>query len=164
MNFLDIVIVLVILFFAGKGLLRGLVNEASSLAGLVLGGWLAYRYYPVLSTPLNKIIHLPEHIAAFLAFMLLLFTAGFVAHIAGNMITTALQVVMLGSLNRVGGILLGAAEGVLLLSMLFAIGSADIMPERVKKKIQTTESARMFAQIGDRILIVWRSRTVRHDP
>ena len=164
MNLLDIVIVLVLLFFAVKGLLRGLVNETSSLAGLVLGGWLAYRYYPILSTPLNKILHLPEHVAAFLAFMLLLFTAGFVAHIVGNIVTTALQVVMLGSLNRLGGVLIGIAEGVLLLSMLCSIGSADMMPAKVKRKIQMTESTRMFAKIGDKILVAWRGRTDNHDP
>ncbi|NVN90465.1 MAG: CvpA family protein [Desulfuromonadales bacterium] len=158
MNLFDIIILVVLSFFALKGLLRGLVNEASSLAGLVLGGWLAYRYYPTLSTPLKNILHIPEHIAAFLAFMLLLMLSGLVAHILGNIITTALRVVMLGSLNRLGGVVIGVAEGALLLSMLFCIGTADFMPLKLKQKIRLTESANMFAKIGDTILVTWRGR------
>lgn len=158
MNHFDIVILIVLLLFAIKGLLRGLVNEVSSLTGLILGGWLAYRYYPTLSIPIKKILHLPEHIAAFLAFMLLLVLAGLIAHILGNIITTALRAVMLGSLNRLGGVVIGVVEGALLLSMLFCIGSADFMPMKLKQKIQMTESANMFAKIGDRILVTWRGR------
>lgn len=158
MNLLDIIILLVLLFFALKGLLRGLVNEVSSLAGLLLGGWLAYRYYPNLSVPLRSILHVPEHIAAFLAFMLLLMLTGFIAHILGNIVTTALHVVMLGGLNRVGGVVVGVAEGMLLLSMLFCIGTADFMPLKLKQKIQMTESANMFAKFGDKLLLTWRGR------
>lgn len=158
MNLFDIIILIVLLVFAVKGSLRGLVNEVSSLAGLIVGGWLAYHYYPILSIPIIKILHLPEHIAAFLTFMLLLMLAGFIAHILGNIITTALRVVMLGSLNRLGGLVIGAAEGALLLSMLFCIGTADFMPMKIKQKIRMSGSATMFAEIGDRILVAWRGK------
>lgn len=156
MNLFDIFILVVLAFFALKGLLRGLVNEASSLAGLVLGVWLAYRYYPIFSTPLKNILHIPEHVAALLAFMILLMLIGFVAHILGNIITTALSVVMLGGLNRLGGVVIGMVEGALLLSILFSIGTTGFMPMKLKQKIQTTASADMFAKIGDRILVTWR--------
>ena len=159
MNLFDIIILVTLLFFALKGLMRGLVNEASSLAGLILGGWLAYRYYPHLSIPIRNILHVPEHVASFLAFMLLLMLTGFVAHIIGNIITTALRVVMLGSLNRLGGVVIGVAEGALLLSLLFCIGTADFMPLKLKLKIRSSESATMFATLGDRILVTWRGRT-----
>jgi membrane protein required for colicin V production len=162
MNLFDIIILMTLLFFALKGLLRGFVNEASSLAGLILGGWFAYRYYPTLSIPIRNILHVPEHVAAFLAFMLLLILTGFIAHILGNLVTTALRVVMLGSLNRLGGVVIGAAEGALLLSLLFCIGTADFMPLKLKQKIRTSESANMFATLGDRILVTWRGRSGSH--
>src|SRR5690242_14085645 len=106
MNLIDIIILAVLVFFALKGMLRGLVNEASSLAGLILGSWLAYRYYPLLSEPIRNILHIPAHVSAFLAFILLLMLTGIIAHILGNIITTAVRVVMLGSINRLGGILI----------------------------------------------------------
>ncbi|MBT1071230.1 CvpA family protein [Pelotalea chapellei] len=159
MSLPDILILMTLLFFAIKGLTRGLINETASLAALILGGWLAYRYYPAFSIPLRNILHIPAHAAAFLAFMLLLMLTGFIAHVLGNIITTALRVIMLGTLNRVGGLLIGAAEGALLLSMLFCIGTADFMPGIMKQKIHSNQSAAMFAQLGDQMLSVWRGKT-----
>lgn len=161
MNLLDIIILVVLIFFALKGMIRGLVNEASSLTGLILGGWLAYHYYSAVSAPIRTILHVPVHVASFLAFMLLLLLTGIIAHIAGNIITTALKLVMLGSLNRLGGILIGAAEGALLLSLLFSTATAGFMPEQLKLKVRTTESANLFALTGDRILSIWRNRSIK---
>jgi membrane protein required for colicin V production len=160
MNLFNIIILAVLIFFALKGFARGLVNEAASLTSLLLGGWLAYRYYPLLSVPIRTTLHTPAHVSSFLAFMLLLLVTGIVAHIAGNIITTALKLVMLGSLNRLGGILIGAAEGALLLSLLFSTATAGFMPEQLKLKIRASESANLFAVTGDRILSVWRSNSV----
>jgi membrane protein required for colicin V production len=160
MNLFDIIILAVLIFFALKGLTRGLVNETASLTGLILGGWLAYRYYPLLSTPIRTVLHLPVHVSSFLAFILLLLATGIIAHIAGNVLTAALKLVMLGSLNRLGGILIGATEGALLLSLLFSTATAGFMPEKVKQKIRASESANLFAITGDRILSIWRSKSV----
>jgi len=156
MNLFDIFILIVLAFFALKGLLRGLVNEASSLVGLVLGVWIAYRYYPIISVPIKKSLHIPEHFAAFLAFMMLLALAGVLAHLFGNFVTKALSLVMLGGLNRIGGILFGVAEGVLLLSVFFSICTADFMSQQFSEKIRSSVAADMFAHMGDGILSMWR--------
>ena len=160
MNLCDIIILAVLIFFALKGLTRGLVNEAASLTGLVLGGWLAYHYYPALSAPIRTALHLPAHVSSFLAFVLLLLVTGIVAHIAGNVITAALKMVMLGSLNRLGGILIGSIEGALLLCLLFSTATAGFIPEGLKQKIRSSQSANLCALTGDRILSVWRSTAV----
>ncbi|GFE62700.1 CvpA family protein [Geobacter sp. AOG2] len=157
MNAFNIIILAVLLFFALKGLARGLVNEASSLIGLILGAWLAYHFYPAVSQPIRGITHLPVQICAFLAFILILLITGIVIHIVGNIVTTALRLVMLGGLNRIGGLLIGAAEGVLLLSLLFSTATAGFMPEKLKTRIRNTESANLLAQTGDKILSHWRS-------
>jgi membrane protein required for colicin V production len=159
MNLFDIIILAVLILFALKGLARGLVNETSSLTGLILGGWVAYRFYPALSVPIRTALHLPAHVSAFLAFMLLLLATGIVTHIAGNILTAALKLVMLGSINRLGGILIGTAEGALLLCMLFSTATAGFMPDSLKQKVRASQSANLFAVTGDHILSVWRSST-----
>jgi membrane protein required for colicin V production len=156
MNLLDIIILAVLFLFALKGVVRGLINEAASLTGLILGGWLAYHFYPALATPIRTALHVPAHVSAFLAFMILLLTTGIVAHIAGNILTAALKLIMLGSLNRLGGLLIGAAEGALLLCMLFSTATGSFMPESVRQKVRSSESANFFAVTGDSILSVWR--------
>jgi membrane protein required for colicin V production len=161
MNFVDIIIISVLCFFAVKGVVRGLVNEASSMAGLLVGGWLAYRFYPLLAVPLKSALHLPAHLCSFLAFIIILLTSGISAHIIGNVITAALRLVMLGSLNRIGGLLIGCTEGALLLCMVCSIAASGFMPEQIRSKIRTTESANMLALTGDRFLSEWRDANGR---
>ena len=156
MNFIDIIILSVLCLFAVKGLIRGLVNEASSMAGLLAGGWMAYRFHPLLAVPIKSALHLPAHLASFLAFIIILLFTGICAHIIGNIITAALRLVMLGSLNRLGGLLIGVAEGSLLLCMFFSIAASGFMPEQIRNKIRATESANLLAQTGDRFLSEWR--------
>ena len=159
MHLIDMTILAVLFFFALKGALRGLVNEVSSLVGLLAGGWLAYRFYSVLAVPIRVSLHIPAYISSFLAFMLILMTIGIIAHILGNIITTALRIVMLGSFNRIGGLLLGAAEGAMLLCLLFSVGTVKFMPENLKKVIYSSESATMFVGAGDKMLSVWRGKS-----
>jgi membrane protein required for colicin V production len=147
---------LVLCFFAIKGFVRGLVNEASSLAGLLIGGWLAFKFHFLLAAPIKSALHLPAHLSSFLAFIIILLITGICAHIIGNVTTAALRLVLLGSLNRLGGILIGVVEGSLLLCMVFSIASSGFMPEQIRHKISTTESAHLLAQTGDQFLAEWR--------
>ena len=157
MNIFDIIILIVLCFFAVKGLLRGFVNEASSLAGLLAGGWLAYRFHPLLAVPIKSALHLPQHLSSFLAFIIILLITGIFAHIVGNIVTAALRLVMMGSLNRLGGLLIGFAEGAILLCLLFSIAVSGFMPEQIRNKVRSSESANMLAQTGDRFLSDWRN-------
>jgi membrane protein required for colicin V production len=158
MNLIDAIILIVLICFALKGFARGLVNEASSLAGLILGGWAAYIYYPDLAILIQNWLHLSKLISSFVAFMLLLFLIGFIAHIIGNIVTAALRVVMLGTLNRLGGIMIGAVEGALILCLLFSVGTSEFMPLKVKSKIRESGTASMFAEMGGHILQLWRAK------
>jgi membrane protein required for colicin V production len=85
----------------------------------------------------------------------LLFT-GICAHIIGNVLTAALRLVMLGGLNRLGGLLIGVFEGALLLCMVFSVATSGFMPEHIRNKVRSTESANALAQTGDRFLSEWR--------
>ena len=152
MNLFDIIIFSILCFFAVKGLVRGLVNEASSLGGLLIGGWLAYRLHPLLAVPLKSALHLPAHLSSFLAFIIILLITGICAHIIGNVVTAALRLVMLGTLNRLGGLLIGVVEGSLMLCLIFSIATSGFMPEKIRSKIRATESANTLAQTGDSLL------------
>jgi uncharacterized membrane protein required for colicin V production len=157
MSLIDIIILSVLCFFAVKGLIRGLVNEASSLAGLLAGGWLAYRFHPLLAAPIKSALHLPAHLSSFFAFIIILLISGICAHIIGNILTTAMRLVLLGCVNRFGGLLIGIAEGSFLLCMIFSIAASSFMPEQIRNKIHTTETANLLAQTGDRFLSEWRN-------
>lgn len=156
MSLINIIILSVLCLFAVKGLVRGLVNEASSLSGLLIGGWLAYRFHPLLAAPIKSTLHLPALLSSFLAFIIILLLTGICAHIIGNLATAALRLVMLGSLNRLGGLLIGITEGALLLCMVFSVASSSFMPEQLRRSIRASELANKLAQTGDHFLSEWR--------
>ncbi len=157
MNLLDLLILTVLGFFAIKGVYRGLVNEAASLTALVAGGWLAYRFHPLLAAPIRDLLHMPVHLCSFMAFVIILLVTGISAQILGGIVTAALRLVMLGSLNRLGGLVIGFIEGVLLLCMVFSIASSSYMPEKFREKIHNSESARFLAETGSHFLSEVRS-------
>lgn len=57
MNLLDVVIVVVMVFLIVRGVMRGFVGEVASLAGILLGIWLAIRYMDPVTGLLKP--HLP---------------------------------------------------------------------------------------------------------
>jgi membrane protein required for colicin V production len=112
----------------------------------------AYRFHPLLAAPLKSALHLPANVSSFLAFIIILLLTGICAHIIGNVVTAALRLVMLGSLNRLGGLLIGTAEGALLLCLVFSVATSGFMPETIRNKIRATESANTLAHTGDYLL------------
>lgn len=157
MNLVDLIVLAVLAFFSLKGMMRGLINEVSSLAGLLLGVFFAYSYYTSLAVPLQKILHLPIYIAFFLSFLLILILVGIIAHLAGNLITTALKFAMLGSVNRLGGIFIGFVEGCLLLSMTLNAFTADFMPESLKRSVRSSTTGILLATTGENIVSLWHN-------
>jgi membrane protein required for colicin V production len=113
MNWLDIVIIVSLVGGLIGGLISGLIRSLLSLAGLVLGIYLAGRYYPAVADHLT-FIHSQSgaHIAAFalifLAVILLFAILGFILRHLASAIT-------LGWLDR----LLGGILGVLIAGVVW---------------------------------------------
>jgi membrane protein required for colicin V production len=58
MNILDYIILVPLLYLTIKGIIRGLIREVASLAGIVLGIWLGNIYQPEVTGILSR--YLPE--------------------------------------------------------------------------------------------------------
>lgn len=56
MNLLDYIIIITLLFFTVKGVLRGFIREISSLAGIILGIWLGNVFMPQVGNFLSGYI------------------------------------------------------------------------------------------------------------
>src|SRR5512136_61079 len=129
MNFVDILIWAVLLFFLVKGFLKGLVKEACSLLGLLAGGWAAFKYHNYLAEAVRPFIHLPPSIALVLSFIFIFLVMGLLFYLLGHLLTVVCKIMLLGGVNRVGGVLFGFLEGGFLLCMVLYLGSAKPAPE-----------------------------------
>jgi membrane protein required for colicin V production len=155
MILLDILIWVVLFFFVAKGFSKGLVREACSLLGLVTGGWAAFRYYSFLSQGMRHLINLPPHVAQPLAFLLIFMLLGILFYFLGHLLTVIFKIMLLGGVNRIGGIVFGFLEGGFLLCVILYLGTTSPVPGKLKGIILGSKTAQSFASTGASIAAGW---------
>jgi membrane protein required for colicin V production len=155
MILLDILIWAVLVFFVVKGFSKGLVREACSLLGLVTGGWAAFRYYSFLSQGIRVFINLPPQVAQPLSFLLIFMLLGILFYFLGHLLTVIFKIMLLGGINRIGGIVFGFLEGGFVLCMILYLGTTKPVPDKVKRAITGSKTAQSFAATGGSIASGW---------
>ena len=119
MNWIDIVLVIAIAISALIGMKKGVIGIALTLAGLVLGVFLAGRYYILLSQYLSFISHAGlVKVAAFaIIFIGVMVIAGVLARLLGKIASA----IMMGWANRIGGGVLGGILGAIFCGAFLAM-------------------------------------------
>lgn len=120
MNWLDIVIIVIILLFGMMGLWKGAIKAVFGIAGLVGGIALAGRYYQTLASVLSPSGAIWSGIAAY---VIILVVTLIVASIMGWLIARLVHITMLGWVDRVVGFVFGAGVGGMLCAAVLAIMS-----------------------------------------
>jgi membrane protein required for colicin V production len=155
MILLDILIWAVLVFFVAKGFSKGLVREACSLLGLITGGWAAFRYYTFLSQGIRVFINLPPQVAQPLSFLLIFMLLGILFFFLGHLLTVIFKIMLLGGINRIGGIVFGFLEGGFVLCMILYLGTMKPVPDKLKHSISGSKTAQAFAATGASIASGW---------
>jgi len=119
MNWLDITIIGVMLFFLIRGIFRGFFRELCSLLGVVLGIWLANSWQPDLT------FYLKRHTGEFFLLPLVSFAAIFVVvviliNIFGRILKAAFQKASMGWVDRSMGVFVALLKG-LVVTYLFIV-------------------------------------------
>jgi membrane protein required for colicin V production len=117
MNPLDWTIALVLAISTVTAFMRGLIRSLVSLAGLLIGIFVACWYAPPAAAYLAHWLT-PFAFAEIVAFVLILVGVYIVAALLGRLLRSAAGAVGLGFLDRLGGACFGFARGVLLLAAL----------------------------------------------
>lgn len=164
MILLDILIWAVLIFFVAKGFSKGLVREACSLLGLVTGGWAAFRYYPSVSHVLRGFINLPPYLAQPLSFLLIFMLLGLLFYFFGHLLTVIFKIMLLGGINRIGGVVFGALEGGFVLCLVLFLGTTKPVPEKLKGFIAGSKTAQAFASTGRSIAAGWEGAVRSESP
>jgi len=119
MNWLDIVILVLIVISAFGGLGRGLIKTVLSLVGVIVGVLLAGQFYDTVGGWLGFFGN--EDIANALGFILILGVVMVAAEILGTVIKKMASFALLGWVDRLGGAILGALIAVIFISAGLAI-------------------------------------------
>jgi membrane protein required for colicin V production len=164
MNLVDILIWVVLILFAVKGFLKGLMKEVCSLLGLLVGGWAAFKYDHTLAEAIRPLIHLPHGISVFLSFILIFLLLGILFYLFGYLLTVVLKIMLLGWLNRFGGVFFGLLEGALLLCIILYFGTSRPVPEKLRNWFHSSSVARPFITAGRDIVFGWEERSTISRP
>jgi len=118
MNWLDIVIIVVIVLLGIAGLRQGMIRTVFGIAGLIGGIFLAGRYYDELAARLFPSGAIWGNIAAY---AIIAIATLVVAGVIGWLIAKLVNFAALGWLDRVMGFILGVVIGGLLCAAILAI-------------------------------------------
>jgi len=119
MNWLDIVLLILIVIPTLIGLKVGIIKAVLSVVGIVVGVILAGRYYAVLAGHLTFISH--PGLAKIAAFAIILIVVMIIAAVLASLIKLAVSAVMLGWVNRLGGAIFGFVLGAIFCGALLTI-------------------------------------------
>ena len=109
MNWLDIVILVLIVIPTLIGLRVGIIKAVLSVVGVVVGVILAGRYYAVLA---EYLAFIPQpSLAKIAAFAVILIGVMIIAAVVASLIKRVVSIVMLGWVNRLGGAVFGFVIG-----------------------------------------------------
>lgn len=120
MNWLDIMIIVVIAWFSLTSLMSGIIREALTLAGFILGIYLAGQYYPEGAEYLQPYINTPN-LANVLSFVGILLTVWIAVSLLSMVLRRVARLLFLGWADHLGGMVFGFLKGTVILEGLLML-------------------------------------------
>jgi membrane protein required for colicin V production len=152
MNWLDIVILAVVIPFAIFGLWKGVIRAAFGVAGLIGGIALAGHYYRPSA---NLLFPGGGTWSVIAVYAIILIAILIIANIIGWFVARLVHIVMLGWVDRLLGFILGAAIGAMLCAAALAIvskylpGTQEAISHSVIARLFMEQSPLLLALLPD---------------
>lgn len=121
MNFIDFIILVLILLLVILGYRKGIIISLAGIAALVLGIYAAVHFSNYLDATLMEHLKPSRKWLPILSFSLTFLLVLIGVIIVGKLTEKIVDVVGLGFFNRLGGAVLGLAKGIILISILIFI-------------------------------------------
>lgn len=124
MDYLDILILIPLVYGAWKGFSHGFIIEIAMLVGLVLGVYAAIRFSGYMEAFLNEFVNLSSahlsYVALGVTFLLVLITV----YLLGKLLTGMAETLAMGVMNKLLGTLFGILKYFVILCVLLLIWDA----------------------------------------
>jgi len=148
MNWLDAIIVVVLILSLVTGFINGLVKEVASLAALILGIWGAIKFSSFTAEKLYDYFDMTGRYVGIIAFLITFGLIVVLIHFIGILADKVVNAASLGFINRILGIVFGLLKSVLIMSVFFVVLNAlDVRRSFLPKK--TIEESKFYNPISD---------------
>ncbi len=121
MNYIDLIIVVVLILSMVMGFINGLVKEVAALAALVLGIWGAIRFSSFTAEKLYDYFDMSGQFVGVIAFLVTFGIIVVLIHFVGLIVDKIVDAAALSFVNRLLGILFGLLKSVMILSVFCVI-------------------------------------------
>jgi membrane protein required for colicin V production len=126
MNYLDIIIAILLILSAFNGFSKGFVIELTSLVALIAGLFAAVYFSDVTADFLTSYFSVSSKYLSIIAFTLTFILVLIAVVFVGRIVEKFVDMLMLGFLNKLAGLVFGVVKGALIISVLiFVINHFD---------------------------------------
>lgn len=138
MNWVDLIVGIVLIGFAVRGLVKGFFRELFSLVGLFLGLWMALLKFAPVGEWIQATFPLSEPLPYHLGFLLIFFGISILASVAGFVVHKFAKVLLMGWLDALVGLGFGLVKGVITLVVLLFLLEHLPLPDSVSAHMRTS--------------------------
>jgi membrane protein required for colicin V production len=124
LNYFDIIVAILCLWSAYRGVTKGFLVMAASLAALILGVWGAIRFSHLTAALLIENFGLQTKYLALIAFAITFTVIVILVHLLSRALDRLVKAVALGMVNRLAGLLFGILKTAFLISIFLVILNA----------------------------------------
>lgn len=138
MNWIDIILIILIVGAAVSGFVKGFFVELASIVSLILGIWAAVAFSDLVQQWLSKYLNWSHDSIRLMAFILIFVFVVILVHLVATLTEKFVSAIALGIFSRLAGAVFGALKAAFVLSILMLIISKienftiTIIPEKSK--------------------------------
>lgn len=133
---IDIIFLVLLVMGAVKGYRQGLIVGIFSYVALLIGLAAAMKLSAVVASRLGEVVKISDKWLPFLAFALIFIFVLLIVKWVARLVQSAFEAVMLGWLNRLGGIIFFVVINISIYAIvLFYISQLKILPESIDNSV-----------------------------
>jgi len=156
-NWIDLTLLAVVALFGLRGYFRGLFREVLSVAGLIIGFIAAVRYDETVAAFGQVYWDLSPLILKGIAFVAIFFVVYFLFSLAGWLLHHSESVLLLQTVNRVGGIAIGIGKGAAITALIIFF-AASWLPVGARDKLEGAYLVAPLAQLAEGIVKIGKQK------
>lgn len=147
MNYIDIILIVPLLWGLYKGFTKGLIIEAASIIALGLAMWGAIKFHDLVSVWMNDTMQWHSKYLPLLAFALIFIGVLLIVFGIAKLIETFVKAIALGFVNKLAGAVFGMLKFGLILSVLVFVLNAVEQSIRVIPA-ETKQGSLLYEPVG----------------
>ena len=154
MSYIDIILLLPLVYGLIRGLFQGLVKELTAIAAIIIALLCAKFFAPQAALLIAKYVSFPENICQIIAYLAIFLIVALLLHLIGYIISKLLKAIALGWLNRLLGAIFGTLKWALIVSVL--LNGVDLLDDYLHFiKPELKENSYMYEPMKKIVSIAW---------